>query len=159
MRSAIADPALLDCFATGAPLPPGYGQGLDERLVELPWVLANLPPGDALLLDAGSSLNHRFLLEQPVLCAKRLHIVTLAPEEECFRGRGISYVYDDLRSLPFRDELYDVIVCVSTIEHVGCDNAFYGAPGQSGSLEDFQGVMRELWRVLRPGGTVLLTVP
>lgn len=159
LRSAVADPVLLERFATGAPLPPAYGQGLDERLVELPWVLSHLPPGYALTLDAGSSLNHALMLDQPALAEKRLHIITLVPEKECFWDRGISYVYDDLRALPFRDALYDVVVSVSTLEHVGCDNAFYGAPDAARSIDDFQDAVRELSRVLRPGGLFLLTVP
>lgn len=159
LASALSDAGLLERFATGAPLPQGYARGLDERLVELPWVLANLPEGEARVLDAGSSLNHAVILDRPILASKPLHIVTLVPEQECFWTRGVSYVYDDLRSLPFRDGLYDVVACVSTLEHVGCDNAFYGAPGELGSLDDFQEVMPELRRVLRPGGILLLTVP
>lgn len=159
LRSAVGDPVLLERFATGSSLPPAYGHGLDERSIELPWVLAQLPRGKALILDAGSSLNHALMLDQPALAEKRLHIFTLVPEKECFWDRGISYIYDDLRALPFRDALYDVVVSVSTLEHVGCDNAFYGAPDAAGSIHDFRDVVRELRRVLLPGGLFLLTVP
>ncbi len=46
-------------------------------------------------------------------------------------------------------------------EHVGCDNTAYTENGtyREHSLEDFVLVMRELRRVPRLGGTLLLTVP
>ena len=40
---------------------------------------------------------------------------------------GLRSVVGDLRALPFPDESFDVLVCVSTIEHVGHDNRVYGA--------------------------------
>jgi SAM-dependent methyltransferase len=161
LRAALMDPEMLARFAETRRLPVGYGRGLDERCVEYPWLLAHLPAGPARLLDAGSSLNHMLLLEQPLLMSKRIHIVTLAPEPECFWQRGISYVFEDLRDLPFKDGCYDIVVSVSTLEHVGCDNTFYTGtfPSAEDRLEDFVLAARELARVLRPGGTALLTVP
>ena len=32
----------------------------------------------------------------------------------------------DIRSLPFKNESFDLAFCVSTIEHVGKDNSGYG---------------------------------
>jgi SAM-dependent methyltransferase len=159
LRSLIADPDMLARFAAGAPLPPAYALGLDERCIELPWLLSQLPAGDALVLDAGSSLNNVVMLDQPLLGEKRLHIVTLAPERDSFWRRGISYIFEDLRALPFRDGIYDIVISVSTLEHVGCDNSFYGAPGAAEKLFDFPIAVREMSRVLRPGGLLLLTVP
>jgi hypothetical protein len=126
LREAVTDAELRARFASRAPLPAGYGCGLDERCVEYPWLLAHLPPGPGRLLDAGSALNHEFLLERDALAAKRIHVVTLAPEAQCFWGRGVSYVFEDLRALPFRDGTYDIVVSVSTIEHVGCDKHYRG---------------------------------
>ena len=50
---------------------------------------------------------------------------------------------DDARALSFPDESFDGCLCVSVIEHV---------PG-----DDDATVMAQMWRVLRPGGTVVLT--
>src|SRR5262245_24851469 len=61
-------------------LPQGYGYRLDERVIEYPWLFDRLPARGGLLLDAGSVLNHRFLLERDRLRDKRIFISTLAPE-------------------------------------------------------------------------------
>jgi SAM-dependent methyltransferase len=159
LRSLVEDSAVLSAFASAAALPSSYGVGLDERCVELPWALSQLPEGPALMLDAGSSLNHAMMLDQTGLREKRLHIVTLTPEAECHWQRGISYVFDDIRELPFRDGLYDVVVSISSLEHVGCDNTFYGSGLAEKSVDDFPRAVREMSRVLRPGGLFLLTVP
>lgn len=158
---ALGDPELLRRLRRGDSLPPGYGVGFDERCVEYGWALAALPPGPARVLDAGSSLNHGFVLDQPQLRSKALDILTLAPESTCFWERGISYLYRDLRAIPVRDDYYDVAVCISTLEHVGCDNAELAGPAWAGEDRptDYLEAIRELRRVLRPGGVLLLTVP
>jgi len=148
------------CFAGGSKLPAGYGRGLDERCIEYPWALSQLPEGAERLLDAGSTFNHERLLQLPVLATKQLCILTLAPERQCFWNLGIDYLFHDLRDIPLRDGLFDTVMCVSTLEHVGFDNSHYTgtqpAPTPQG---DFRTAVRELSRVLKPGGTFLLTVP
>jgi SAM-dependent methyltransferase len=160
LNEAVRDEELIARFVSGARLPDGHGRGLDERLVEFPWLLSQLPVGRSKLLDAGSSLNHEMLLDRPALAEKTLSIVTLAPEEHCFWQRGISYIFDDLRTLPFKDAAFDIVVSVSTLEHVGCDNTFYaGQATVERRLHDYVIASRELGRVLKPGGLLLLTVP
>jgi SAM-dependent methyltransferase len=135
--------------------------GVDERCVEYPWLLANLEDCREALLDAGSTLNHDFILDHPLLRKKIIHILTLAPEGNCFWQKSISYLFHDLQEIPMRDDCYDTIVCVSTLEHVGCDNAHYtgGEAARENRPEGFILAMKELYRVLKPGGTLLLTVP
>src|SRR3712207_7238761 len=94
---ALGSPSLRRALATGGDLPAGYGLGYDERVVELPWVVANLPTGR--LLDAGSSLNHAHVLDRLLPETGPIHVVTLRPEARAFTGRGVSYCYDDLRWL------------------------------------------------------------
>lgn len=142
-------------------LPHGYGRWLDERMVEYPWMLSRLPENAVNLLDAGSTLNHHFILNHAALRGKNISIITLAPEEQCFWQKRISYVYGDLRSTCFRDGYFDVIVCLSVLEHVGLDNTRYDS-GSDASLRNPQAyleVIREFRRVLKRGGVCLITVP
>lgn len=146
-------------FAGGAPLPPGLGAGFDERVVEYPWLFSRGLSGR--VLDAGSVLNHQHLVERLLPEVEELTIVTLAPEPASHTSLGVSYLYGDLRALPLRDGWFDEVVCLSTLEHVGMDNTFYGASdlrAEDPRAEAAQAV-RELLRVVRPGGRVHISVP
>jgi hypothetical protein len=143
-------------------LPAGYGFRLDERIIEYPWLFSRLPPGPGWLLDAGSILNFDFVLEHAALQSKRLHICTLAPETECFWQKGISYVFDDLRKLPYREAMFDWVVCLSTLEHVGMDNTMLYTSDLSkreGQSQDYLVALRELKRVLKTGGAAYFSMP
>jgi SAM-dependent methyltransferase len=155
---ALADESLVAHIVNGERLPPGFGVGVDERCIEYPWVLAQLGERPERLLDAGSTLNHKFILEHPALATKTIHIVTLAPETTSFVDEGISYLFADLRNIPIKDSFYQVIVCISTLEHVGCDNTVYGGAAED-QPGDFSLVMGEFSRLLAPGGRLFLTVP
>ena len=161
IAAALNDGDLLKLFRCRGFLPPGYGVGIDERCIEYPWLLAHLPDGPGIMLDAGSTLNHDFILDQPVLRCKVLHILTLAPEANHYLRKGITYLFEDLRNIPIRDAYYDTIACLSSLEHVGFDNTLYSRDEthREHRPEDFLLTMRELRRVLKSGGSLLVTVP
>ena len=129
ISQTLGNPALMEKFRQNSPLPTKYGLGLDERVIEFPWVLARVMDGEEYILDAGSALNHAFFHAHFQQCPewkkKTLHIMTLSPEGQAFWRSGISYIYDDLRSIPMRDEIYGTVICISTLEHIGFDNSFY----------------------------------
>jgi hypothetical protein len=133
--------------------------------VEYPWTFARLAtlhtPG-ARILDAGSVLNHPRLLAH---CRRAGHhplsIVTLRYEGHADVSDDVRYEFADLRTLPYRDGWFARVVSLSTLEHVGMDNAMYGdtsAAGTSPNLETIT-AMQELRRVTMPGGTALVSVP
>lgn len=154
-------PEALDFFlCEEKKLPGGFGKRLDERCVEWPWALSRLQDAHRIL-DAGSALNHPHLLALSVWRDKRLDIFTLAPEAYCAWQKGVSYLYGDLRSTPYRENEFDLIISISTLEHIGMDNSRYS--GNDKDREHFTGdiftVLEEWKRILRPGGRLLLTVP
>lgn len=158
---ALQSPELRQIFVAGAQLPRGYGRGMDERCIEYPWFFARSRPDARIILDAGSALNRPEVIAQPFWNDKKLTVLTLAPDEHCFWQRGISYHFGDLRDLPFRDGYFDEVACISTLEHIGMDNAFYTGQrdGAGPRPLDFQLALHELRRVIKPGGRLLLTVP
>jgi SAM-dependent methyltransferase len=146
----------------GVPLPQGYGFRLDERVIEYPWVFSRLPENPGSMLDAGATLNHGFLVSRAPISKAKLSICTLAPEKHCYWRRGISYVFDDLRSCAFRSQTFDTIVSISTIEHIGLDNTTLYTTDQTKREDDsagFRAAVREFRRVIRPGGVCFITVP
>ena len=146
-------------FAAEGDLPAGLGAGFDERVVEYPWLFSRRPRGR--VLDAGSVMNHRHVIEPLLDAADELTIVTLAPEPVAFTELGVSYLYADLRQLPLRDHWFDEVICLSTLEHVGMDTAIYGAttPRAADPQAEAAAALRELLRVTKPGGRVHVSVP
>ncbi|KRR06758.1 hypothetical protein CQ12_32065 [Bradyrhizobium jicamae] len=150
---------------TGQPLPDSFGIAIDERVVEYPWLFDRLRRGDRPLgrvLDAGSTLNHEFILDREPLRGADLTIMTLAPEKRCYWYKGYSYVFGDFRKTRFQDQVFDTIISISTLEHVGLDNTilYTNDPAKSEANKyGFVDAIREFKRILAPGGRCLITVP
>lgn len=149
-------------FVKNDEIPAGYGSHMDERVIEYPWVYSRLKENPGLVLDAGSALNHDFLVDRKPLSNGKLTICTLAPEKRCYFSKGISYIYDDLRASVFREVCFDTVISISTIEHIGLDNTMlYTSDGTKNENNDegYLAAVREFRRIIRPGGSCLITVP
>jgi len=161
LQEILTDREILKCFRRGMTLPPCFGYRMNERFVEYPWLLTRLTPGTGLLLDAGSALNHDYLLSHEALKPKTLVIVTLAPERT-FPSPRISYLYGDLRKTILKNDCFDEIACISTLEHVGMNNTLLYTKDRAFdeiSPLDYEQVIVELKRLLKPGGRLFITVP
>lgn len=136
-----------------------FGSGLDERIVELPWVVEKAK-GSPLILDAGSALNHEVVLRH--LSDSRVYIVTLYPEQHR-DDTGVSYLYEDLRALSFKDDHFDCVASVSTVEHIGLETSGYKGETVLRDRDTVQGnhltALLEMKRVVKPGGQVLISAP
>src|SRR5712691_1866215 len=73
--------------------------------------------------------------------------IDLAPEAISFcRERGLNNVLQaDICALPFADTSFDAVICSSVLYHQW--------------VGDVGGAVREMHRVLRPGGVLLINVP
>jgi SAM-dependent methyltransferase len=161
LQDALNDADLLTRFAEQRDLPPKFGYRVDERIVEVPWVLARLKEESRVLLDAGASLNHDFLLEQATLQSRRVVICSVSRENR-LGGSNVSRVCSDLRQTGFQDASFDEIVCISTLEHVGMDNTrvyFANARMKEHQPDDYLRAVKEFRRLLKPRGRLFLTVP
>lgn len=126
----------------------------DGRAIEIPWVLARYR-GEARVLETGYAYAEAPYLAALVrLGAEELVGVDLAERDV----PGLRGVAGDLRALPFGEGSFDLVLCVSTLEHVGMDTRMYGHGGErdpSGPAT----ALGELRRVLAPDGRLLITVP
>jgi SAM-dependent methyltransferase len=122
-----------------------------ERVVEIPFVLQNLPPvAHARILDFGCTES-----PLPIHLASLGHRVTgvdLRPYP--YAHPGFRFVHGDFIQAGFPSGEFDAVVAVSAIEHCGL-----GQYGETESVHDDAAIVREIHRVLEPGGRLLLTVP
>lgn len=158
---ALSSRETMDSFRRNQPLPNGYGYAVDERCIEYPWVLSRIEQDVVTVLDAGSTLNHSMMIDHLKRRQWKVYVLTLAPEAVSFWRNGLSYVFDDLCRTPFRDDYFDYIICISTLEHVGFDNQMFvgdfETPPQAPLA--YLDAVREMKRVLKPKGRLLLSVP
>jgi ubiquinone/menaquinone biosynthesis C-methylase UbiE len=163
INSSIIDTDVLDGISQ-MKLPISFGHRVDERVIEYPWIFSNLTDNPEKLLDAGSTLNFKSIIEHPKVESKDVTIFTFSPEKNCFNKKGISYVYGDLRALPFKDNWFDTIVSQSTIEHIDMDNSIYGYDithneDETKKSYDYLEAVKEMLRVLDSNGNLLITFP
>ena len=123
--------------------------GKDTDIVRVNWVknaLAALPPG-ARLLDAGAG-ELRFKQH----CS---HLEYVSQDFAQYHGEGTEGlqtgnwsndgldIVSDITQVPVPDQSFDAILCTEVLEHV---------PDALAALTEFS-------RILRPGGTLLITAP
>jgi SAM-dependent methyltransferase len=128
--------------------------GTDERLIEIPWALARVRPGDRVLDVGTANAEPAYVAALLSRGAAELNSVDLADADI----PGIRTVVADARDLPFEDGVFDLALCISTLEHVGRDNRVYGA-GQETDPEGIADALEEFRRVLADDGRLVVTVP
>ncbi len=105
-------------------------------------LLGSTGDGDALILDAGCGAG----LAEDVL-SEFGSVIGIDIAREAFEGRGSTcperLCLASVAPAPFRNGAFDLIVALDIIEHI----------------KDDAGVMRELHRICKPGGRLLITVP
>ena len=149
-------------YFTNKQLPDNYGYRLDERVVEYPWFLSSLKDEEKIILDAGSVLNFTHILSTEKLQNRSLYLSTLSYEGRADTFPSPSYIYEDLRNMCFKDNFFDAICCLSTLEHIGLDNTRFYTPDPAKRESDvysYLTAVREFKRVLKTGGTLYLSVP
>jgi SAM-dependent methyltransferase len=103
-------------------------------------VLSLLPPPPARVLDVGAGQGYF----SQVLKDRGYQVEACDYLEDNFKARGVPFHKADLnRKIGLPDDSYDVVVSVEVLEH----------------LEDQFQFIREVLRVAKPGGLVVLTTP
>jgi SAM-dependent methyltransferase len=111
-----------------------------DRESVVQFISREVPPllrPDSLILDAGSgSEEEQYFREMLRTSGARAHACDIAPR------KGLD-LQADLERMPIGDSSYDLIICTQVLEHVR-------HPGV---------VCKELFRMLKDGGHLLITVP
>jgi len=132
-----------------------FGVGDTERCIEIPWAFSCYW-GEKRVLDVGyANAEDRYLNGLLSLGIPQLYGLDRIKKEI----DGIIPKIGDIRKTDFPDECFDLVFCISTIEHVGRDNSIYF---QDSCPIDDQGdfkAMEEISRITRKKGRIVLTVP
>lgn len=160
------DECILELASASSSLPDAripFGVGMDERVLELPMALRTArlhEPGE--VLDAGAALNVPVVRRMAGRPAARVtHFTLPGAKEPVLSGNEdrFSLAFGDLRTMPYPTQTFDRVVCISTLEHVGMDNARFGASPEQSAPESAAKAVAELLRVLSRNGELLITVP
>lgn len=123
---------------------------VNERVVENPFVLSNLPQRAKRILDVGCTEGYLAIQ----LASLGFSVYGIDVRNYVLSHPNFHFVRDDITNTPFPNEYFDVVLALSSIEHVGLGH--YGDPmhGQG----DFRAI-KEIYRVLKKGGTLIMSVP
>ena len=99
---------------------------IDERIVEIPWIMEKLRNIDNLkILDAGCALNFKYLIEKIINNKNKISFVNLYREKYSHPNDLVSYIDSDISNLNIENESYNIVTCISVLEHIGFDNQMY----------------------------------
>jgi len=140
-------------------LPKDFGKALPERVIELLLARLSYKPG-AKVLDvahANAMKCHRNML---LTLPEPRHLTGIDIAEPVYDITALyehSYV-GDITKTPFSENSFDLIWCISALEHFGMDNSGYTDNFLRENDMDVKAVS-EMLRLLRIDGTLLITVP
>jgi SAM-dependent methyltransferase len=121
-----------------------------ERLVEYEFVARNLMSSQkqAAILDIGS--GNSILAEAISKFGKGKWAVFRVDIE-----KSNCDIRMDARMTGFRKAVFDQVICISTIEHIGIGTDYTGYYDDDGDIK----TIKEIVRVLKKGGNAIITVP
>ncbi|MEK6935115.1 MAG: class I SAM-dependent methyltransferase [Nanoarchaeota archaeon] len=127
---------------------------VNERIIERPFALNHLPNVKSKILDIGCADS---IL--PLEMASLGHTVTgLDIKKYPFEHPNFTLQRGDITKLSFQDKSYDVVTCISTIEHMGLEYALGEKPGKEDNRKDKE-CLKIIYKILKSDGRLILTTP
>lgn len=136
--------------------PDWYARSIRENIFQRYWhsrrfteVPKLLEPSGGKILDIGSSDGTFTNIVLKHTKADKIIGIDVLPQTVSYakrrfaRSKKLSFLVADAHKLPFKDEEFDVVVCLETLEHV----------------ENPQQVLSEIKRVLKKSGYLVVLVP
>jgi SAM-dependent methyltransferase len=132
-----------------------------DRYAEYEFVLRNLISRDikARILDVGCSTS-AFSSKISKSSRNRCEIIGIDILNEV-GSLGFPLILMDAMNIGFKDKTFDQVICLSAVEHIGLDHDGVNAKQKdlNCGINGDALAMKEIWRVLKDKGTLILTVP
>lgn len=140
-------------------LPDNYGKGMTERVVEI--LVARLTYGTGKkILDVGHSNVTEAHLRMLKSLTPPLDItgIDITPATDAIKPYYTRSVVGNVINTNFPDNEFDLIWCISAIEHFGMDNSIYTDQFTLDTEMDKR-ALEEMMRILKVGGTIYISIP
>ncbi len=125
---------------------------INERIVEVPFIFKNLPQNNkAKILDVGCC--ETILPIQLASLGYKVTGLDIRPYD--LSHPNFSFVQEDICKTKLPPNKFDLIICVSAIEHIGLDTIY----GKSNQKSSDKKAIKSMFSLLKPGGRLLLTTP
>jgi SAM-dependent methyltransferase len=148
-----------DRFPHSLNLPRGFGKNMNERVVEILIARLTYTPGKNIL-DVGHANATNAHLRMLQSLPKPIDItgIDITAANDAVRLLYTNSVVANIIKTDFTDATFDLIWCISALEHFGMDNSVYTSEFTLDTDMDVR-ALKEMTRILREGGTVYVSVP
>jgi SAM-dependent methyltransferase len=122
----------------------------DSRIVEIPLMFSNIPSSKKRILEIGC----RYSLLSIQLSSLGHQVYGIDINNYKRKHPNFHFRKADILKSKYPQNYFDIVVSLSTIEHIGL--------GRYNDRKDAKGdikTMKEIYRVIKPGGQVLITLP
>ncbi|MBX2991764.1 MAG: methyltransferase domain-containing protein [Bacteroidetes bacterium] len=146
-------------FPQSVSLPRNYGRGMTERVVELLVAQLTYRAGKRVL-DVGHAniMNAHARMLKSLPSPVDITGVDIVPAGDEVRLLYTNSVVANIAKTDFQDESFDLIWCISALEHFGMDNSIYTSDFTLDKEMD-KAALKEMMRIIRVGGMIYISVP
>lgn len=124
----------------------------NERILEIPFVFNTIPQKKKQkILDVGACESTVALS----LASFGHEVTALDFRPYPLEHPNITPVLEDICTTTLPSKTFDFVVCLSTLEHIGFDTQYGKASAEMTAVK----AVIQMHRVLKPGGTLILTIP
>ncbi len=121
-----------------------------DRDLEYPWVIKNVDITSGKLLDIGSTIGQ--MLYDVLPKEIEINAINLNAQKDV---PNVTQYEGDIRGTDIKSENFDIITCISTLEHIGVEGRYKVVGDDDGDIK----AMKEMHRLLKKNGKLILTVP
>lgn len=125
-----------------------------ERIVEYPFIFKNIRGlKKGRILDVGCCGS--YFITQLAALGHEVHGIDIRRHPVKFPK--VKTVQGDIRKTTYPNDFFDVVIAISTLEHIGIESKTYGIRHED--PEGDKKAIREMTRILKPNGKMIVTLP